>query len=236
MKKFSDKTSFGWPGDKLPSPLSKTTQRKTSHFSGQNTHSHDTLVHVQRITERTAQMFHSRNTRGPRTAHCNVPETTCHPSVMSAMLPHLPQNTSTRSLSPASPVFRPSSHCPVLPRPVLACIKKPCEIHGGVADTLNLHLPQFRANNEVYRANGQACAIWNVHCGHPEDASAKHSRSPLVYFVVGNLNCVWYCNRRCTLLWTRRRTTATTEQQLTLVRGCEQPRDWFQRPRRRGAW
>ena len=30
-------------------------------------------------------------------------------------------------------------HC-VLPQPILDWIKKPCEIHGGVADTLNLHL------------------------------------------------------------------------------------------------
>ena len=33
----------------------------------------------------------------------------CHPSVMSHMLAHLPQNNSARSLSPTSPVFRPSS-------------------------------------------------------------------------------------------------------------------------------
>ena len=39
-----------------------------------------------------------------------------HPSVMSRMLPHLSQNTSTRSLSPTSPIFRPSSpslSCPL---------------------------------------------------------------------------------------------------------------------------
>ena len=75
----------------------------------QNTHSHDTFVHVQRITERTAQVFQKRNTRGSRIAHCSVSKTTCLPSVMSHMLPHLPQNTSTRSLSPTSPVFRPYS-------------------------------------------------------------------------------------------------------------------------------
>ena len=39
-----------------------------------------------------------------------------HPSVMSHMLPHLSLNTSTRSLSPTSPIFRPSSpslSCPL---------------------------------------------------------------------------------------------------------------------------
>ena len=39
-----------------------------------------------------------------------------HPSVMSRMLPHLSLNTSTRSRSPASPVFRPYSpslSCPL---------------------------------------------------------------------------------------------------------------------------
>ena len=93
-------------------------------FCRQNTHSHDTFVRVQRITERTAQMFHSRNTRGSRLkiAHCSVSKTTCHPSVMSHTLPHLPQNTSTRSLSPTSPVFRTSS-------PSLTC---PISVHSGL--------------------------------------------------------------------------------------------------------
>ena len=88
----------------------------------QNTHSHDTFVHVQRITERTAQMFHSRNPRGSRIAHCSVSETICHPSVMSHMFPHLPQNTSTRSLSPTSLVFRPYS-------PSLSCL---ISVHSGL--------------------------------------------------------------------------------------------------------
>ena len=57
-----------------------------------------------------------------RIAHCSVSETTCHPSVMSHMMPHLPQNTSTRSLSPTSPVFRPSS-------PSLSC---PISAHSGL--------------------------------------------------------------------------------------------------------
>ena len=41
---------------------------------------------------------------------------------MSHMLPHLPQNTSTRSLSPTSPAFRPSS-------PSLSC---PISAHSGL--------------------------------------------------------------------------------------------------------
>ena len=55
-------------------------------------------------------------------AHCSVSKTTCHPSVMSQMLPHLPQNISTRSLSPTSLVFRPSS-------PSLSC---PISAHSGL--------------------------------------------------------------------------------------------------------
>ena len=52
--------SQNWPKSKL-AELDRARQ---------NTHSHDTFAHVQRITERTAQMFHSRNTRGSRIAHC----------------------------------------------------------------------------------------------------------------------------------------------------------------------
>ena len=33
-------------------------------------------------------------------------------------------------------------HCPVLSRPILDWSMKPCETHGGVADTLNLHFSQ----------------------------------------------------------------------------------------------
>ena len=110
----------------------------------QNTHSHDTFVHVQRITERTAQMFHSRNTRGSRTAHCSVSETICHPSAMSHMLPHLPQNTCTRSHLHHLSSDHLLPHCLVLSRSILDCSMKPCETHGGVADTLDLHLPHTK--------------------------------------------------------------------------------------------
>ena len=87
---------------------------------------------------------HHANTRGsraPRIAHCGVSKTTCHPSVMSHMLPllsltllqdlsHLPQHSSDHLLP----------HCLVL----RTWIKKPCEIHGGVPDVLNVHLPQHK--------------------------------------------------------------------------------------------
>ena len=69
----------------------------------------NSFVHVQLITARSAQRFHSsRNTRGA--------------SRLLRMFPHLPRNTSTRSLSPASPVFRPSS-------PSLSC---PTSAHSGL--------------------------------------------------------------------------------------------------------
>ena len=63
-----------------------------------------------------------------------VSKAVCHPSVMSHMLPHLPQNTSTRSLSRTSPVFRPSS--PSLSGLDFETLRDP----HGVANTLNLHL------------------------------------------------------------------------------------------------
>ena len=50
---------------------------------------------------------------------------------MAHMLPHLPQNTSTRSLTPASPIFRPSS-------PSLSC---PISAHCGL-DCETLQDPQ----------------------------------------------------------------------------------------------
>ena len=89
---FSDRTSFGWPGD------------------------------VQRITERTALMFHSRNTRGSRLriavslkqlvipASCLTCCRTCHRTLLHDLL------------SPTSPVFRPSS-------PSLSC---PTSAHSGL--------------------------------------------------------------------------------------------------------
>ena len=73
----------------------------------QNTHSHDTFVHVQLITERSAQAQSlTTRTRVAQVVCLGVSKVVCHPSVMSHMLPHLSQNTSTRSLSPT---FRRSS-------------------------------------------------------------------------------------------------------------------------------
>ena len=104
--------------------------------SRQNTHSHDTVVHVKCITERTAQMFHSRNTRGSRLrsvvslkqliipASCLLCCRTCHRTLLHD-LSHQPHLSSDHILP----------HCPVLPRLILDWIKKFCEFHGGVADT-----------------------------------------------------------------------------------------------------
>ena len=83
---------------------------------GQNTHSNNTFVHVQVMRTLPAQMFDSHTTR-TRVAqahsaelHALVPQKSSrHPRAMSHMLPHLPQNTCTRSLSPTSTIFRPSS-------------------------------------------------------------------------------------------------------------------------------
>ena len=104
----------------------------------QNTHSHDTFAHVQLITARTAQIQSLiTRTRVAQVVCFGASKAVCHPNVMSHMLPHLPQNTSARSLSLSL-----SSTSRVLSRPILEWSMKPCETHGGVADTLNLHLPQ----------------------------------------------------------------------------------------------
>ena len=47
---LSGRTSFGWPGDKLPD---------NQRVCRQNTHSHDTFVHVQVIRTLPAQMCHT---------------------------------------------------------------------------------------------------------------------------------------------------------------------------------
>ena len=77
-----------------------------SCFCRQNTDSHDTFLHVQLITVRTAQIHHA-NMRGSISL-------TCVPTIYSLTV-----------LS------------------FLDWIKKPCKIYGGVANTLNLHLPQI---------------------------------------------------------------------------------------------
>ena len=84
-----------------------------------------------------------------------------HPSVMSHMLPHLSLNTSTRSLSPASLVFRtssPSLSCPTSAPSGLdqEAVRDP---RGEWAGTLNLHLPQIEhdvvARSEVAVCTGE---------------------------------------------------------------------------------
>ena len=123
-----------------------------------NTHSHDTFVRVQLITARTAQVCHSRNTRGSRLriavslkqlvipASCLTCCRTCHRTLLHD-LSHL-HHLSSDHLLP---------HCPVLPRSIQAWIMKPCETHGRVADTLNLHLPQDKA--EEYAASPWQCDL-----------------------------------------------------------------------------
>ena len=75
----------------------------------QNTYSHDTFVHVQRITERIAQVQSLiTRTRVAQVVCLGVSTVVCHPSVISHMWPHLSQSISSR------PVFRP-------PSPSLSC-------------------------------------------------------------------------------------------------------------------
>ena len=88
----------------------------TDGWCGQNTHSHNTFVHVQVMRTLPAQMFDSHTTR-TRVAqahsaelHALVPQkvVVIH-AQCPAYMPHLPRNTSTRSLSPTSTTFLPSS-------------------------------------------------------------------------------------------------------------------------------
>ena len=146
---------FRLPGrytSRQPTVCADRTPTRTTHF-----------VHVQRITERTAPMFHSRNTRASRIVHCSVSKTNCHPSVMSHMLPHLPHNTSTRSLSPASLVFRPSS----------PSLSRPTSVHSGLdQETLRDSLRSGGYTKSVSPTNSmraQECHLNNqkaqeVHC------------------------------------------------------------------------
>ena len=80
-------------------------------------------MRVQRITKRSAQVQSLiTRTRVAQVVCLGVSKVVCHPSVMSHVLPHLPQNTSARSLSPTSSAFRPSS-------PSLSC---PISAHSGL--------------------------------------------------------------------------------------------------------
>ena len=99
----------------------------------QNTHSHNTFVHVQVIRTLPAQMCHSprehawlEGQHGSGWRIVVSPQRFRHPSVMSRMLPDLSLNTSTQSLSHLPHL---SSHLLFLHYPVLwNCTKKPCEI------------------------------------------------------------------------------------------------------------
>ena len=100
-------------------------------------------MHVQLITARTAQIFHSRKTRGSRLRIAVSPKQFVIPASCLACCRTCPR-TLLHDLSHLHhlPSDHLLPHYPVLPRPILDWNKKPCEIHIGVADTLNLHLPQ----------------------------------------------------------------------------------------------
>ena len=99
-------TSFGWPGDKLPDNRRECRQ---THLS------QDIYEHVQFIRT-VCSHAHALTTRGSRMhspgLRIGVLKIICHPSVMSHPLQHLSLSTTTRSLSPTSPIFRP----PLLPQ------------------------------------------------------------------------------------------------------------------------
>ena len=86
-KKLSDRTIFGWPGEKLPD-----NRRERGR---QNTHSHDTCVHAQVIRTLSAQMFHSPREHAWFKANTaqglriGVLKNSLSPSVMSHLLCHL---------------------------------------------------------------------------------------------------------------------------------------------------
>ena len=96
------KTSFGWPGDKLPTTDGRCRQTHLSYAM---------FEHVQVIRtvcshahSRTTQTREAQGQQGiSRLLWCA--KRTCHPSVMSNPL-HLSLSTSTRSLSSTSLVFQ----------------------------------------------------------------------------------------------------------------------------------
>ena len=110
----------------------------------QNTHSHDTFVHVLLITAGTAQIFHSRNTRGSSRLPWCVKSSLSFQRHVSHVAALATEHFHTISLTYIT--CPPTIFClsPVLSRPILDWIMKPCETLDGVADTLNLHLPQKR--------------------------------------------------------------------------------------------
>ena len=66
----------------------------------QNTHSHDTFAHVQRITERCAQVQSLiTRTRVAQVVCLGVSKVVCHPSVMSHMMPLVNEHFHTISLT-----------------------------------------------------------------------------------------------------------------------------------------
>ena len=85
---------------------SKTSSQPTGSVNNTPTNTARTELH-------SMMSFHHANTRGSRAgrlriAHLCVPETICHPRVMSHSLPHLTLTTRTSSLSPissTSPIF-----------------------------------------------------------------------------------------------------------------------------------
>ena len=100
------RTSFGWPGYKLPDNRREvwTEHPLARHICARTGHPHIARTDVS-LTARTRV---AANTAQDCALWCLLKRSR-DPSVMSHMLPHSSQNTSTRSLSPTSPIFRPSS-------------------------------------------------------------------------------------------------------------------------------
>ena len=139
---FRVRTSFGWPGVKLPDNRRGvwTEHPLAQHVCARTGHAH--------IARTDVWLTHHANTRGSSAqrrvacigasekvvgihAQCPTCCRTCHRTLLHD-LSHLPQLSSDHFLP----------HCPVLLQLLRDWIKIPCEIHDGVADTLNLHLPQ----------------------------------------------------------------------------------------------
>ena len=132
----------------------------------QNTHSHDTFVHVQLITARTAQIFQSRNTRGSTLLLWCVKSSLSSQRHVSHVVALATEHSHTISLTYITclPTIFSLTVLSYL-GPFLDRTTKPCETHRGVADTPNLHLPHaarlrapFLLLSVLGRWHGRCCA------------------------------------------------------------------------------
>ena len=138
---FSDTTSLVWPGDKLHDNRRGVdgTPTRTTHlctYSASQNAPHRCSTHATRVAQDSALQCLQNNLSSQRHVSHDAVLATEHFYTISLSHQH---HLLSDHLLP---------HCPVLARPMWT-VKKPREIHGGVADTVNLH---FMDTERIYRA------------------------------------------------------------------------------------